>query len=79
MLRPNNNQLYSHYVSLLIPIEYLQYYLQYLCEGFFLNLASAIFLNCKKGLKTPLLLQVRIESIKNQFRFKKLIWPSKND
>ena len=29
MLRPNNNQLYSHYVSLLIPIEYLQYYLQY--------------------------------------------------
>ena len=32
MLRPNNNQLYSHYVSLLIPIEYLQYYLQYLSE-----------------------------------------------
>ena len=29
MLRPNNNQLYSYYVSLLIPTEYLQYYLQY--------------------------------------------------
>ena len=25
MLRPNNNQLYSDYVSLLIPTEYLQY------------------------------------------------------
>ena len=30
MLRPNNNQLYSYYVSLLIPTEYLQYYLQYI-------------------------------------------------
>ena len=29
MLRPNNNQLYSYYVLLLIPTEYLQYYLQY--------------------------------------------------
>ena len=25
MLRPNRNQLYSYYVSLLIPLEYLQY------------------------------------------------------
>ena len=25
MLRPNNNQLYSYYVSLLLPTEYLQY------------------------------------------------------
>ena len=30
MLRPNNNQLYSDYVSLLIPREYLEYYLQYI-------------------------------------------------
>ena len=25
MLRPNNNQLYSYYMLLLIPIKYLQY------------------------------------------------------
>ena len=46
MLRPNNNQLYSHYVSLLIPIEYLQYYLQYSLDntnlGLKLNFTVAI-------------------------------------
>ena len=35
-----NNQLYSYYVSLLIPIEYLQYYIQY--DYCYANLNSCI-------------------------------------
>ena len=77
MLRPNNNQLYSYYVSLLIPTEYLQYlWIKTYNSPFLLNICPSCH-GRPFGLKSMLIFKVPgwcLHLILNQVSMALCLW-----